>query len=163
MSIHNLQDLLGHELQDLYSAETQLVDALPKMEKAATSSNLKNAFSSHLAQTKQHVERLEQACELLEVKLNGDTCDAMKGLIKEGEKMIKEKFDNSDLKDQGLIACAQRVEHYEIAGYGTARSLAEKLGRKDVASILDKTLQEEGDTDKKLTQVANAIPAAPKV
>lgn len=153
MKLNTLEDLLHQELKDLYSAETQLVKALPKMAKAAHNEELRGGFEHHLEQTKGHVERLDQIGEILGVKLTGHKCKAMEGLIKEGSEMIEEDAE-ATVKDAGLIGAAQRVEHYEIAGYGTASSLAKRLGHKDVVSLLRETLQEEVDTDEKLTDVA---------
>jgi len=155
MKLTSLQDLLHHELKDLYSAETQLVKALPKMAKAATNEDLKAGFEEHLEQTKGHVSRLEEIGKMLDMKLTGHICKAMKGLIEEGADMIEEDADDT-VRDAGLIGAAQRVEHYEIAGYGTARCLAETLGHDDVAKILEETLGEEKDTDEKLTDLAES-------
>jgi ferritin-like metal-binding protein YciE len=150
---HNLEDLFCHEIEDLYDAEKRLIDALPKMADAARSPQLKNAFREHLAQTRQHVQRLEAVFKQLGKKPERETCAAMKGLISEGEDMINAKGDDA-VRDAALIAAAQRVEHYEIAGYGTARSFAEQLGRSDAARLLQETLEEEKETDSKLTQIA---------
>ena len=155
MKLSSLEDLLHHELKDLYSAETQLVKALPKMAKAATHEELKAGFEEHLEQTKGHVDRLEKIAEILDIKLGGHTCKAMKGLIEEGSEMIEEDAEDA-VRDAGLIGAAQRVEHYEIAGYGTARCLAETLGHNDVAKILEETLEEEKETDQKLTDLAES-------
>jgi ferritin-like metal-binding protein YciE len=154
--ITNLTELFVEQLQDLYSAETQLVDALPKMEAAAFAKPLKAGFKSHLAQTKVHAKRLEQILKKLKVEVSGKTCRAMQGLIQEGSEMIHEKA-LPEVKDAGLIAAAQRVEHYEIAGYGTVRTFAQLMGERDIAALLGKTLKEEADTDKKLTAAAKTI------
>jgi len=151
----SLDSLLVEQLQDLYDAENRLIDALPKMADAASSPSLKQAFQSHLEETKGQVNRLEQAFQLLDQSANRKSCEAMKGLIKEGEEMIKAKGDSA-IKDAALIAAAQRVEHYEMAGYGSARNFAQRCGRQDVADLLQQTLQEEGDADKKLTQIAES-------
>jgi ferritin-like metal-binding protein YciE len=151
--LSNLNDLLVHELQDLYSAEQQLVSALPKMIRAASSTELEEAFSHHLNQTRDHVTRLEEAFHQLGIRQNGKECEAMKGLIKEGEGVIDSNA-NRDVKDAALISAAQRVEHYEMAGYGSARTFAKKLGFDDVANILQETLDEEGEANKKLTDLA---------
>jgi len=153
MKLNTLDDLLHHELKDLYSAENQLVKALPKMAKAAHHEELRAGFEEHLEQTKTHVERLDQAAEILGFKLTGHKCKAMEGLIKEGGELISEDAEQT-VKDAGLVGAAQRVEHYEIAGYGVAISLAKQLGHDDVADLLHKTLEEEKETDAKLTQVA---------
>jgi ferritin-like metal-binding protein YciE len=149
----SLDDLLIEQLQDLYDAEQQLTKALPKMAEAATDSQLRAAFSNHLTETQGHVSRLEQVFSLLGKTPESTTCQAMKGLVKEGSEMIDAEGDKN-VKDAALIAAAQRVEHYEIAGYGTARTFADKLGHSQVASILQQTLDEEGAADKKLTQIA---------
>jgi ferritin-like metal-binding protein YciE len=147
--------LLVEQLSDLYSAETQLVEALPKMAEAATSPQLKAAFQDHLAQTREHVSRLKEIFQEIADKASGETCEAIKGLIKEGETLVKAEGD-PDVRDAGLIGAAQRVEHYEIAGYGTARSLAHRLDYNRVAETLQLTLDEEGAADKKLTSIAES-------
>jgi len=156
MELSTLEDLLVEELKDLYSAENMLIKALPKMAKAATSKGLKAGFEKHLKQTKVHVERLEQICEELGVSPKGKKCKAMEGLIAEGSEVIEADAD-SDVKDASLIAAAQRVEHYEIAGYGCVRTYANLLGYKKIAQVLQQTLNEEGDTDKALTKLAESI------
>lgn len=149
----NLKDLFEHQLKDLYSAENQLIKALPKMAKKANDEKLKKAFEDHLDETKQHKERLAEICKELGIKPTGETCKAMKGLIEEAEDFIKE--DASDeVRDAGLIADAQRVEHYEISGYGTVVRYAKELGHKDIAAKLQKTLDEEYDADNKLDKLA---------
>jgi ferritin-like metal-binding protein YciE len=153
MKLESLQDLLHHELKDLYSAENQLVKALPKMAKAASNPDLKAGFEEHLEQTKEHVARLDQIAELISQKLGGHKCKAMEGLVEEGAELVSEDADDR-VRDAGLIGAAQRVEHYEIAGYGTARAIAEKLGLGDVAKILQQTLDEEKATDEKLSALA---------
>ncbi|MEO9595827.1 ferritin-like domain-containing protein [Rhodopirellula bahusiensis] len=152
---NSLECLLVEQLQDLYDAENRMVDALPKMADAASSPELKQAFQSHLEETKGQVNRLEQAFQLLNKEAERQTCEAMKGLVKEGEEMINAKGDPS-IKDAALIAAAQRVEHYEMAGYGSARNFAQRCGRQDIADLLQQTLDEEGAADKKLTQLAEA-------
>lgn len=154
--LNTLEDLLVEEIKDLFSAESQLVKALPKMAKAASDSTLSEAFETHLEETKVHVTRLEEVAELLECTPRGKTCKAMKGLLEEGEEVLKEEGEPS-VKDLALIAAAQKVEHYEISGYGSARALAEALGLDDVAVLLQTTLDEEGDTDKNLTSMAEEI------
>ncbi len=151
--LSNLQDLFIHELRDLYSAEKQLVTALPKMAQQATSADLKDAFNNHLSQTRHHVTRLDEIFSRLGTTGTGKECQAMKGLIKEGEDIMS-ATGNTDVKDAALIAAAQRVEHYEIAGYGTVRTYAEELGFDDAANLLQKTLDEEGKANKKLTSLA---------
>lgn len=151
--MESLRDLLIEELSDLYSAEKQLVQALPKMAKAAESENLREAFDSHLEETKGQVERLDSAFAEMEEKPKRKKCKAMEGLIEEGSEIIKE-HDSSPVRDAALIGAAQRVEHYEIAAYGTSRALAETLGLNSVAELLQETLDEEGNADKKLNDLA---------
>jgi ferritin-like metal-binding protein YciE len=160
MKLNTLADLFHHELKDLYSAENQLVKALPKMAKAATNEDLRAGFEEHLEQTKGHVERLDQIGKTLGLALNGHKCKAMEGLIEEGADLISEDAEET-VRDAGLIGAAQRVEHYEISGYGTAAALARQLGHADAAELLSATLQEEKDTDSKLTDLAeSAVNAA---
>jgi ferritin-like metal-binding protein YciE len=156
MKLNSLDKLYLEELRDLYSAETQLVKALPKMAKGASSDELKEAFESHLEQTKEHVERLTKIFDRLEEKPTGKTCQAMKGLIEEGSEMLEQEGDESVI-DAGLIAAAQRVEHYEIAAYGTVRTFANLLGEDEAAELLQQTLDEEGETDKQLSELAEGI------
>lgn len=155
LKLDSLRDLLIEELRDLYNAENQLVDAIPKMAEAASSNELRSALSHHLEETRQHVSRLEQIFQQIGEKSSGETCEAMKGLIKEGEILVKAEGD-PDVRDAGLVGAAQRVEHYEIAGYGTARSLARRIGENQIAEILQQTLNEEAEADKKLTSVAES-------
>ncbi len=156
MKMEELQDLFNDELKDVYDAEHQIIKALPKMVKAATSPDLKAGFEAHLKQSEVHIERLEQVFEKLGKKPTKKTCKAMKGIIEEGEEVVKEKAD-PDVKDAALIAAAQRVEHYEMAAYGCLRTWAGLLGMKDVKKLLQTTLDEEGDTDKKLTGLSEKI------
>ncbi len=149
----NLEELFEHQLKDLYSAETQLIDALPKMVKAAHDAQLKKAFEGHLEETKTHKDRIEEICKELSIKPTGEKCKAMEGLIKEAQSMIEEKAD-PEVKDAGLIAEAQRVEHYEISGYGTAVRFAKELGHDSIAKKLQKTLDEEYNADQKLDDLA---------
>ena len=153
MKMESLKDLYLEQLRDLYDAETQLLEALPKMAEAAHDSDLKNAFGLHLRQTREHVTRLDRLFSALGERPEGQTCHGMKGLIKEGQEMVKAKGD-PDVIDAGLIAAAQRVEHYEIAGYGTVRAYAEILGAEEAMRSLEKNLQEEEETDDKLTELA---------
>jgi len=146
---------LVEELKDLYSAETQLTKALPRMAKKAQDMELRTAFQSHLNETEQHVARLEQVCELLDCKPRGKKCVAMEGLIEEGKEEMEEITDR-DVLDAALIGAAQKVEHYEMAGYGTARTHALRLGYVEAASILQQTLEEEGNADQKLTRIAES-------
>ena len=143
-------------LKKLYSAETQVVKALPKMVKGASSAELKQAFGDHLEQTKEHVERLNEIFDQLDEKPTGKTCKAMKGLIEEGSEMLEEEGEESVI-NAGLIGAAQRVEHYEIASYGTVRTFAKLLGEEDAAELLQQTLDEEGETDKELSELAERI------
>jgi ferritin-like metal-binding protein YciE len=149
----NLEELFEHQLKDLYSAENQLIEALPKMVKASHDSELKKAFESHLEETKNHKKRLEEICKELSIKPTGEKCKAMEGLVKEAESMIDEKAD-PEVKDAGLIAEAQRVEHYGISGYGTATRFAKELGHDSIAKKLQKTLDEEYNADQKLDNLA---------
>lgn len=152
-SLNTFDDLFTHQLQDLYDAEIQLTEALPKMADAARSSDLRNAFNTHLMETREHVKRLEQVFQAVNKSPERQTCPAMKGLVKEGSETINASGDDR-VRDAALIASAQRVEHYEIAAYGTLRTLARQIGLNDVATLLQKTLDEEGNADKKLTRLA---------
>ena len=156
MELESLRDLYLDELKDLYSAETQLVKALPKMAKAATAKTLKNGFQKHLEETRVHAERLKQIFAVMGVSPGSKKCKAMEGLITEGEEIIEEDAE-PEVRDAALIAAAQRVEHYEMAGYGCVRTYAELLGDKQAAKTLQKTLNEEDATDKKLTELASRI------
>lgn len=156
MPNEGLRELYIEELRDLYSAENQLVKALPKLAKAATSDELREGFEEHLEQTRGHVQRLEKILEALDENPKGKKCAGMEGLIKEGSEVMDEDFDGA-LMDAALIGAAQRVEHYEIAAYGTVSEFAEVLGETEHASLLRETLQEEKDTDEKLTQAAKEI------
>lgn len=153
MKLNTLKDLYIHELKDLYSAEKQLIRALPKMARAATNEKLAEGFKLHLEETKEHANRLEKLLSSHDQTTRGPKCKGMEGLLKEGEDMIEEEADE-EVRDAGLISAAQRVEHYEIAGYGTARTYAELLGDKEGAKVLQTTLDEEAQTDQKLTKVA---------
>jgi len=156
MKLETLKDLYIHELKDLYSAEKQLVKALPKMAKAANNADLAAGFKTHLEETKVHAERLETILKSHNATTRGPKCQGMEGLLKEGEDMIEEEADE-EVRDAGLISAAQRVEHYEIAGYGCARTYAELLGDKAGQKLLQQTLDEEGATDKKLTELATSV------
>lgn len=155
MEMETLQDLYVSELKDLYSAENQLVKAIPKMIKAATHKQLKAAFTDHLKKTQEHVRRLERVCKELGVSPRGKKCEGMEGLIKEAAGLIKEKPEK-DVLDAGLIAAAQHVEHYEMAGYGCVRTYARTLGFTAQADILQRTLDEEGEADHLLTAIAES-------
>jgi ferritin-like metal-binding protein YciE len=151
-----LEDLLVDELKDLYSAEKQMVAALPRIAKAAGSPDLRRAFERHLEETRRHVERLDQIANELDVRLTGKRCKGMAGLVEEGKELLAEDLEQ-DALDAGLIGAAQKMEHYEIAGYGTARTHAEMLGYNKIARLLQQTLNEEGTTDKKLTALAESV------
>ena len=155
MSLDSLHDLYVDELKDLYSAENQLLKALPKMAKKASHADLKAAFTEHLEVTQTQVDRLETIFQELDESPKGKKCMAMEGLVEEGAEVIQEK-GNPAVIDAALIACAQRVEHYEMAGYGTARTYAELLGDKEGAKLLGLTLEEERQTDQKLSKLAKS-------
>jgi ferritin-like metal-binding protein YciE len=155
MKLDTLQKLYTNELRDLYNAEHQLLKALPKMAKAASSEELKDAFEKHLEQTKSHVERLEQVFKELDEKPKGKTCRAMKGLIEEGSEILQEDGEESIL-DAGIIVAAQKVEHYEIAGYGSVRTFAHLLGQNKAAELLQTTLDEESETNELLNRLAES-------
>jgi len=148
-----LTDLFHTQLQDAYSAETQITKALPKMAKAATSPELKAGFEQHLTETKNQITRLEKVCQMVGCKTGGNTCEATEGLVKEGDEIIAMGLE-PDTLDAGLISAAQKVEHYEIAMYGTLCTFAKQLGHADAAKLLHETLEEEKATDQKLTQLA---------
>jgi ferritin-like metal-binding protein YciE len=152
----NFEELFQEELQDIYDAEKQIIQALPKMAEAATSEELTAAFEEHLEVTRQHVKRLDKVFQKIGKKPGGKTCEGMQGLLREGEKMISE-MAKSPVLDAGLIAAAQKVEHYEISAYGTARSMAEMLGQEEAAELLEETLEEEKETDENLTEIAESI------
>ena len=156
MELNTLKDLYVHELKDLFSAEQQLVKALPKMAKAAANKELAAGFQQHLQQTKEHAQRLQQILSNHEQTIRGPKCKGMEGIVAEGAEMIEEEADE-EVKDAGLIAAAQRVEHYEIAGYGTAQTYAELLGDKEGQKLLQTTLEEEKQTDQKLSKLATSV------
>jgi len=156
MKLSTLNDLYVEELQDLYSVENQILKALPNMVKAAHSPELKSGFESHLRQTQEHVSRLEQIFGKLGKSPRGKFCKGMEGILAEGKDLLKENAD-PDVLDAGLITAAQHVEHYEIAGYGTVRTYAKLLGDNEAMALLQKTLDEEEQTDRKLTQLSNNI------
>jgi ferritin-like metal-binding protein YciE len=153
MRLQTLNDVLVHELQDLHSAEQQLIAALPKMAAAATDDKLRAAFDDHLGETRHHLERIEDACSQIGISPNGQRCKGMEGLIREGDEIVSAAGDPT-AKDAALISAAQRVEHYEIAAYGTARTLAGELGFDDAKDLLDQTLDEESNADSRLTKIA---------
>jgi len=158
--VSSLEELFIEQLQDLYSAETQLIKALPLMAEAATAPKLKKGFLHHLEQTKVHAQRLEQILSRYDAKAEGKTCQAMKGLIKEGNETITE-YTTEEVKDAALIADAQRVEHYEIAGYGTVRAFAKLLDDAEAEALLTETFDEESATDEKLTEISESLNLRP--
>jgi ferritin-like metal-binding protein YciE len=153
MKMKTLNDLFIHEIKDLHSAEKQLTKALPKMAKAASSEDLQRAFENHLQETEEHIMRLEKIMGQFDIPTRTPRCKAMEGLIEEGKEILEDDMDD-DVRDAALISAAQRVEHYEIAGYGCARTFAELLGHSEAQGILQQTLDEEKATDEKLTQIA---------
>jgi ferritin-like metal-binding protein YciE len=155
MDIDSLQKLFVHELKDLYSAENQILKALPKMAEKAANPQLRQAFEEHHRQTEEQVRRLDRIFDSMEHEPGGQRCKGMEGLIEEGEDVIRDSEDDR-VRDAGMIAAAQRVEHYEIAAYGTARTYARMLGNDEAARLLQQTLDEEGETDKKLTELAES-------
>jgi ferritin-like metal-binding protein YciE len=159
MKLATLRELYVSELRDLYSAENQILKALPKMINAASSEELKNAFAEHLEQTRMHVERLERIFNKLDTNPKGKKCRGMEGLIEEGKELLEENAEQEVL-DAGLISAAQKVEHYEMAGYGSVRAHAKILGDDEAAELLQETLDEEGETDKKLTELAENLNCA---
>jgi ferritin-like metal-binding protein YciE len=156
MPKNTLKELYVDELRDIYDAEKQLIKALPEMAEAAASEELREGFEKHLEQTREHARRLEQIFSELGEKPTGKKCKAMQGLVAEGSEMIEEDFEG-EVKDAGLISAAQRVEHYEIAAYGTVRNFASVLGEQNAVSLLEKTLNEEKETDEKLTELSDGI------
>ena len=152
-TLMSLQDLFVEEIKDLYNAEKQIEKALPKMAKTATSPDLQQAFTTHLEQTRRQIERLEQIGKSLGISISGKKCKGIEGIIEEGKEILAMKGDDMT-RDAGLIGAAQRVEHYEIAGYGCARTYARLLGHRDAERLLDETLREEEATDRKLTNIA---------
>ncbi len=156
MELKSLQDLLVLELKDLYDAEQQIMDALPRMAEAASHPELRHAFEQHLETTREQVQRLDRIFDDLGEKPMGHKCKGMEGLIREGREMIEQAGDSS-VRDAGLIGAAQRIEHYEIASYGTARAFAERLGMNEAAQLLQQTLDEEGETDQRLTTLAEQL------
>ena len=153
MPLHSMQDLLVSELRDLYNAEKQLIEALPKIAEKTSSQTLRKAILDHLEQTRGHAARLERACSELGVKPTGKKCKAMEGLVAEGDEMLEDDGDEA-VRDAGIITAAQRVEHYEIAAYGGAIAFAEELGRDSIARLLKQTIDEEEEADRKLTEIA---------
>jgi ferritin-like metal-binding protein YciE len=156
MKVQSIEDLFLDELKDLYSAEKQITKALPKLVKAASTQELSAAFDAHLQETKGQVERLEEIFEKLGKKGTGKTCEGMKGVLAEGAEVIEE-IEKGVIRDAGLISAAQRVEHYEIAGYGSVIAFAQLLGKKDIVELLEETLEEEKATDEKLTEISQTV------
>jgi ferritin-like metal-binding protein YciE len=156
MKVDSMDKMLVSELKDLYSAENQITKALPKMAKAASNNQLRTAFEHHLKETEQQIQRLEQIFELIGESPKGKTCDGMKGLLEEGSQSMQEA-DEGPVRDEVMIAAAQRVEHYEMAAYGTVRTYAERMGKTQIAKLLEKTLEEEKAADQKLTQVSEKV------
>lgn len=153
--METLQELLVHELQDLYNAENQIIKALPKMARKTTSNELREAFEEHLSQTEMQAQRLERALALLDAPVRGKNCDGMQGILEEGKKLMEED-SSDDVLNAGLIAAAQKVEHYEIASYGSVKAWAEMLGQDEIVALLDETLEEEEATDRKLSDLAES-------
>ena len=156
MAIKTAQDFFVDELKDIYSAEKQAIRAYPKLAKAVSSPQLKEALQTHLEETKGQVERLDQVFEILEKRSSGKTCEAMKGLVEETSEALEE-IEKGPILDAALIACGQRMEHYEIAAYGTVAALAKAMGQEEIAQLLSQTLEEEKATDQKLTQVSESV------
>ncbi len=156
MSVDTIEKLFIAELKDLYSAENQITRALPKMVKAATSADLKKAFESHLRETEGQIERLVEICNMLGTNPKGKSCEGMKGVLEEGSSMLHDSAEG-DVRDAALISAAQRVEHYEMAAYGTVRAYARLLGQPKVAKLLEETLDEEKAADQKLTSIAQKV------
>jgi len=156
MSVDTIEKLFIAELKDLYSAENQITKALPKMVKAATSPDLKKAFESHLRETEGQIERLVEICNLIGANPKGKSCEGMKGVLSEGSSMLEE-VEEGDVRDAALISAAQRVEHYEMAAYGTVRTYAELLGQSQAAKLLEETLEEEKAADQKLTSISQRV------
>jgi len=156
MKLENLQQLFLQELRDLYDAEDQITEALPKLIEAASFDQLKNALQEHLEVTNQQIQRLNQVFEILGEDPSGQTCKGMKGIIKEGDEMVSQGKDAAT-RDAGIISAAQRVEHYEMAGYGTVRTYAELLGQQEIARLMQQTLDEEREADETLTEIAQTV------
>lgn len=159
MSVDTIEKLFEEELKDLYSAETQITKALPKMAKAAKSKELRSAFEHHLKETEGQIERLDQVFEILGKKPRQKTCEGMKGVLTEGEEMLT-GTQEGDVRDVAMISAAQRVEHYEMAAYGTVRTYAERLGQSQIVKLLEQTLEEEKAADKKLTSISEHVYAS---
>lgn len=156
MSVDSMEKLFIEELKDLYSAENQITKALPKLAKSASSNELRTALEHHLRETEEHVRRVEQICEIVGESPKGETCEGIKGVLEEGEKNVH-AVKEGPVRDEAIISGCQRVEHYEMAAYGTARTYAERLGKQQVVQLLERTLEEEKAADKKLTEVSNTV------
>jgi ferritin-like metal-binding protein YciE len=156
MAVDTLDNLLVQELKDLYSAENQITRALPKLIKASSSEDLRSAFENHLKETEGHVKRLEEIFQILGSSPRGKTCNGMKGVLEEGAEVLEE-IEEGNVRDAALISAAQRVEHYEMAGYGTVRAFAERLGQTEISQLLEETLEEEKAADAKLTAISEKI------
>jgi ferritin-like metal-binding protein YciE len=156
MSVDTIEKLFVDELKDLYSAENQITKALPKLAKASNSDDLRAVFEGHLKETEEQIERLEEIFKILEVSPRGKTCQGMKGLLEEGSEVLEEAEEGA-VRDAAMISAAQRVEHYEMAGYGSVRTYAQLLGRDQIVTLLEKTLEEEKSADSKLTKIAKSV------
>lgn len=156
MSVDSMERLFVEELRDMYSSETQITKALPKLVKAASSNELRAALEHHLRETEEQVKRLEQIFEMLGESPKGKTCDGMKGILDEGEQSVH-AAEPGAVRDEAIIAGGQRVEHYEMAAYGTVRTYAERLGKQQMVQLLEKTLEEEKAADRKLTEISNTV------
>ena len=156
MEITTLRDLFQEHIQDLYSVEEQILEALPEMIEAATDPELTAGLQNHLQETRRQAERIEEIARIMSFDPNGAKCDGMKGILKEGNKLVSKEVDQDDVMDAAIIAACQRVEHYEIAVYGTARTYARMLGETEVVSLLEQSLEEEKNADRKLTDVAES-------
>jgi len=156
MNVDTIEKLFVDELKDLYSAENQITKALPKLAKASTSEDLRTAFESHLGETEEQIKRLEEIFTMLDVSPKGKTCVAMKGLLEEGSEVLEDTQEGA-VRDAAMISAAQRVEHYEMAGYGSVRTYAELLGQDEIVALLSETLEEEKSADSKLTEISKSI------
>ena len=154
MEITTLRDLFNEHIQDLWSMEDQIVNTLPDMIDAASDAGLRNALQAHLEQTRHQVQRLEEICRLVDCDPEGERCEGMRGILKEGDKLVEKDVEEDEVRDAAIIAAAQRVEHYEIAVYGTAKTFARMLGEEEAATLLEESLEEEKNADAKLTEIA---------
>jgi ferritin-like metal-binding protein YciE len=154
--MENLQELFEEQIQDLYSGESQIIDALPDMIEAAKDRELRSALEQHLEETKEQKKRLEQIARDFDFEPDGQTCKGMEGILEEGEELVENEAEEDDTRDAAIVAAAQRVEHYEMAGYGTARTYARMLGHEEVAKVLQATLDEEHEANDKLTRIAES-------